>query len=238
MSVSGPHPTSRAMRAAGVAAVPWRRLLLACGMIAPPLWVGMDVVASLRYDGYSYVDQTISELSAIGAPTRSFWFALGIPYNLLVIAFAAGVWQSAGRSRALRVAAVLLAVPPLISLVLAPFSSMHQREVLAAGGATVSDTLHLVITGIGVFTFLVVIACAMSAFGRRFRIYSVATITAMLVFGTLTSLYAAEVESNQPTPGVGLYERINAHGYMLWVVVFAVMLMRRENSTPREITAR
>jgi hypothetical protein len=92
---------------------------------------------------------------------------------------------------------------------------MHQREVLAAGGATVSDTLHLVITGIGVFTFLVVIACAMSAFGRRFRIYSVATITAMLVFGTLTSLYAAEVESNQPTPGVGLYERINAHGYAL-----------------------
>jgi hypothetical protein len=58
----------------------------------------MDVVASILYDGYSYRDQTVSELSAIGAPTRSFWFAFGSVWSGLVIAFGVGVWQSAGPS--------------------------------------------------------------------------------------------------------------------------------------------
>src|SRR5512133_3960079 len=49
-----------------------RRVLLGCGIVAPAWWVIMDVVGSLRYPGYSYIDQTISELSAEGAPTRAF----------------------------------------------------------------------------------------------------------------------------------------------------------------------
>ena len=74
-----------------------RRVLLACGIAFAILWIGMDIAASLLYDGYSYRDQTVSELSAIDAPTRPFWFALGTLWSLLVIAFAVGVRQSAGR---------------------------------------------------------------------------------------------------------------------------------------------
>jgi hypothetical protein len=36
------------------------KILLGCGIVASVWWVGMDVVGSLRYPGYSYVDQTIS----------------------------------------------------------------------------------------------------------------------------------------------------------------------------------
>jgi hypothetical protein len=50
----------------------------------------------------------------------------------------------------------------------------------------------------------------------------------MLVFGAITSLYAPEVQANEPTPWLGVYERINAYGYMLWIVVFAISLWRAQ----------
>lgn len=204
----------------------WRRLLLLCGVAAPLLWVGMDVAASMLYDGYSYIDQTVSELSAIGAPTRSLWLVLGTVYNVLMIAFAVGIWQSAGRKRALRIVAGLMVAHAVLNLIVGPFSSMHQREALAAGGATLSDTLHLILVGVGVFIFLSEIAFAATVFGKRFRLYSLATIVAMLIFGFITSLYAPEVQANEPTPWAGVYERINAYGYMLWLAVLAIALLR------------
>jgi len=166
-------------------------------------------------------------MSAIGAPTRPFWFALGTVWSVLVIAFAAGVWQSAGPTRALRLVSYLLIAYAVITLTVGPFSSMHRREVLAAGGATLSDTLHLIVTGVSVFTFLLEIALAATAFGKWFRLFSIATIVAMLVFGAITSFYAPQVQANAPTPWVGIYERINAYGYMLWIGVLAAALWRK-----------
>jgi hypothetical protein len=47
-----------------------RKLLLICGIVSSGLYVAADILAAMRHEGYSYADQTISELSAIGAPTR------------------------------------------------------------------------------------------------------------------------------------------------------------------------
>ena len=226
MSVVAHRADFRAL-SPGISRLSGRKILLGCGIAFALLWIGMDVVASIVYEGYSYADQTVSELSAIGAPTRPFWFALGSVWSALVIAFGAGVWQSAGPRRSLRIVAGLLIAYALITLIVGPFSSMHRREVLAAGGGTLSDTLHLVVTGFGVLTFLLEIGFAATAFGRWFRFYSIATIAAMLVFGAITSFYAPEVQANEPTPWVGIYERINAYGYMLWIVVLAVMLWKK-----------
>ena len=224
MSAIAQRPVFSPIHVSGIGS---RRLLLACGIGFALLWVGMDIVASILYDGYSYTDQTVSELSAIGAPTRPLWMTFGVAWYVLVIAFAVGVWQSAGSTRALRVVAGLLIANALVGITMGPISSMNQRQVLAAGGSTLSDTLHLVVTGIGVFTFLLEIGFAASVFGKWFRLYSIATIVAMVVFGGITSFYAPEVQANQPTPWVGIYERINAYGYMLWIVVLAVMLWKK-----------
>jgi hypothetical protein len=35
----------------------WRQVLLGCGIVAPAWWVAIDVVGSLRYPGYSYIDK-------------------------------------------------------------------------------------------------------------------------------------------------------------------------------------
>ena len=86
-----------------------RKILLGCGVVASAWWVSIDVVASLRYPGYSYTDQIISELSAEGAPTRTLWLvANAIPYAVLMTAFGVGVWAAAGRTRTGRVTGALI----------------------------------------------------------------------------------------------------------------------------------
>jgi hypothetical protein len=70
-----------------------RKILLGCGVVSSVLYVVTDVLGTLRYPGYSYADRWFSELTAQGAPTRPLMVALdGIPYTLLVAAFAVGVW--------------------------------------------------------------------------------------------------------------------------------------------------
>src|SRR5262245_10873236 len=129
-----------------------RTILLGCGIAASALYAAMLIVAPLRYPGYRSFSQTISELSAIDAPSRSLWMPLVILYAVLLIAFGVGVWLAAGGTRALRVVGGLL-VGLGIAGCIWPFlpggASMHRREVLAAGGGTLTDTLHLIQGGVG-----------------------------------------------------------------------------------------
>jgi hypothetical protein len=118
-----------------------RKTLLACGVIASMLYFAMNVFIPMWWPAYSSFSQTISELSAIDAPTRPIWVPLGILYTLLVAAFGVGVWQSAQRNRRLRVVGGLFVAGGLIGLGWLP---MHQRAVLAAGGGTLIDTMHIV----------------------------------------------------------------------------------------------
>jgi Protein of unknown function (DUF998) len=212
-----------------------RKILLGCGIVASVLWVVADVLAALRYEGYSYTDQTISELSAIDAPTRPLLVAVGIPWSVLVIAFGVGVWGASGRNRALRVVAGLLVGLGVLGFVW-PFTPMHQREVLAAGGNTLTDTLHVSMAAADSLLFLLAMGFGAAALGKRFRLYSIGTILLLLVFGALAALDSPRIEANEPTPWVGVLERINVYASMLWVAVLAGTLLRvHAPSAPRQL---
>ena len=71
-----------------------RRALLVCGILSSLLYVAMTVFIAMRWENYDSASQTISELSAVGAPTRSLWAGAGAVYTVLVIAFGWGVWMS------------------------------------------------------------------------------------------------------------------------------------------------
>ena len=77
-----------------------QKVLLVCGILSSLLYAAMNVFVPMRYEGYSSASQTVSELSAIGAPTRPLWVLLGVAYTLLVTAFGWGVWASARREPA------------------------------------------------------------------------------------------------------------------------------------------
>jgi hypothetical protein len=198
--------------------------LLIGGILSSLLYAAMLVFIPMRWEGYSSASRTVSELSAIDTPTRSLWVSLGLLWTMLYAAFGWGVWQSAGPSRALRVAGGAIVVAAIAGLFWPP---MHQREVLAAGGGTLTDTLHIVWTAVnGAFTLLAM-GFGAAACGRRFRIYSIATMVAVVAAGGLTSLEAPAVQANLPTPWIGVWERVNIAVWLLWVAVLAIALLRR-----------
>ena len=203
-----------------------RKVLLVCGILSSLLYVAINILGALQWEGYSLISQTISELSAIDAPSRPLVASLTLAYDALLVSFGLGVWKSAGRKRALRVVAVVLIIHGVFNLVMGPFASMHQREVLAAGEATLSDTLHIILGGVCPLSFLLAAGFGTVAFGKRFRLYSLATILALLVFGVLTGIDAPRIAANLPTPWVGVWERIVVFAFMLWVAVLAVALLR------------
>lgn len=205
------------------------RVLLLCGIAASLLYVAMLVFIPLGWDGYSSASQTISELSAIDAPTRSVWVPFGVLYTLLMVAFGCGVWMAARGSRGLRVVGALLVVYGVIGLGWPP---MHQRAVLAAGGKTLTDTLHVVWMMATALLMLLAMGFAAASFGRRFRWYSVITIVVLVGLGALTGVEAPRMEADLPTPWMGVWERIVAGAMMLWVIVLGIALVHRFTPTP------
>ena len=52
------------------------------------------------------------------------------------------------------------------------------------------------------------------------------------MFGVLTFVEAPNVDKNLPTPYIGLWERINIAAFLVWILVFANILLRTETKTP------
>jgi hypothetical protein len=204
-----------------------RRALLVSGIAAALVYGAMNAFIPLLWPEYSSTSQTVSELSAIGAPTRPIWVATALGYSLLFAAFGAGVWTSAERKRPLRVAGAAILVSALLGLVWPP---MHLRPVLAAGGGTLTDTLHLVWTGIWGVLALITMSFGAAALGKRFRVFTAVTVSLLLAFGALTSVQAPRVSLDLPTPWIGVWERLNMVCYYGWLIVFAVALVQIENS--------
>ena len=68
-------------------------------------------------------------------------------------------------NRAVRIVGGLMLAYGSLGL-LWPFAAMHQREVLAAGGGTWSDTMHVVLGGVTVLLMFLAIGFGATAFGR------------------------------------------------------------------------
>jgi hypothetical protein len=207
-----------------------RIALLAGGPAAFLLYVALDAACSLLYDGYSYRDQTISELSATGAETRRLWLAVGIWYGPLTAACAAGMWMSARESRPLRTLALLVAAMACVSLFAWPFAPMHQREVLAAGGGTASDTAHLVLGAVNSLLFLSAMCISIIALRGNIRLFTIGALITVTVGGVITFALSPGVADNEATTGLGIAERIAVMGSMFWIGVVAIYLMLADPS--------
>jgi hypothetical protein len=201
-----------------------RKVLLVCGILSGLEYVTATILGALSFAGYSSSAQTISELIAIDAPSRPLVALLFGVYAVLVYAFGVGVWQAAGQKRVLRVAAVLMVAKEVLGLVVTLFFPIHLR----GQAATLSDSLHGMLTAVGVFACMFpAMGFAAAAFGKRFRLYSIATMLVFLACGVLTFLQAPLIGANLPTPWMGVWERVNAFGYMLWMGVLALQLLRQ-----------
>jgi CubicO group peptidase (beta-lactamase class C family) len=205
-----------------------RKALLLCGILSSILYVATDVLGGMRYEGYSFTSQAISELMATGAPSEAFVDPLFLTYGVLALAFGVGVSrEGVGRSRALRTTGALLVGYAALGLAGPTLFEMNRR-----GAASLqSDAPHIILTGGLVLLTLLAIGFGAAALGNRFRIYSFATLVTVVVFGALTAPYGARLAAGMPTPGFGILERISIYSTMLWLAVLAVALLRRPDTS-------
>lgn len=197
-----------------------RRLLLLCGVAAAFVYVFTDLAAALAYPGFSIADQAVSELFAIGAPTSRPVVLLFSISSALLLAFSLGIALGARGSGALRLLAVMFAASAVDALILWNFFPMHMR----GAERTFTDLMHLILAANPFVVATLVIAAF--AFRRAFRWFSIAILAAVLLLSILGFGYATAVDTGQPTPGLGLIERLGQYIYQLWQIVLALMLLQ------------
>ena len=170
------------------------RWLLMCGIGGAALYPLADIFASTQYPGFSYRDQAVSELFAIGAPTSDLVVPLFTLSSTLLLLFAIGIWMSANGRRVLRWLAVMMALNAVDALVLWNFFPMHMRGV----EPTFTDLMHGLLA-IDPFLLTAVVLGAV-AFRGAFRTYTVATIVFSFALATVPGGSLRSVAARRPAP--------------------------------------
>jgi hypothetical protein len=201
------------------------RWLLACGIAGAVLYPLSDIFASTRYPGFSYRDQAVSELFAIGAPTSTLVVSLFSVSSTLLLLFSIGIWVSASGRRGVRLMAVMMALNAIDALLLWNFFPMHMR----GAEPTFTDRMH----GLLAIDPFLLAALVLGAVALRgwFRVYTVMTIVFTSALAIIAFSYVSAVIANQPTPWMGIIERAAQYATNLWYAVLAVVLMRQQRTT-------
>jgi hypothetical protein len=200
-----------------------RRYLLMCGILSSALYVFTDILGGIIWENYDFTTQYVSELSAIGAPSRLFVIPMYFVYNILVFAFIAGVFQVSNSKLKIRILTFLL-FGYIMAGVIGLFFPMNPGEP----AMEFSNAMHQTLAGVTVIFILLSLAVGATIFGKQFGGYSVGTILAYLLLGALPFLGVAQIEEGLPTPWLGLVERSMVYGYMLWVALLAIVILRAE----------
>jgi hypothetical protein len=200
-----------------------RTWLLRAGTAAVAVYAGGDLISGRSYEGYSFRDQAISELSAYGSPVRPeavTWIAI---HGLLAGAFGVGVWQSAGGTRAPRWTAGFLLAAGVVTAPLHPFFPMSSRGMEPG----FNDTMHQILTFAFVPLTCGALAASAVAYPGWFRRYATASLAVIVGSGGLMSPLMSALAENRPTPWLGALERVNAYTMHAWTVVLAEVLIHR-----------
>ncbi|MFW0754629.1 DUF998 domain-containing protein [Pseudomonas sp. H11T01] len=191
------------------------------GLITP-VWlvIGVAIAGSL-YPGYSHLNQAMSELGALGAPTHELSPLINnFPLGVLFVVFGIAVFAVFKGSALARSSGVLIVLHGVASLCTGYFSCD-----VGCGLEHPSDSQNLHnLSGMVMFLTLLLastlwIYLATRVLGLKwFAWFSLAcTLVALLVLPLMGQAVAAG-------EGFGLYQRINYGASILWVGVFAWVL--------------
>jgi hypothetical membrane protein len=196
--------------------------LLICGILAAFAYLVTDVLGALRYPGYDFTSQGVSELMAVGAPTKDLVNSVFIVYGVLAVALAAGVLRESSGRRTLRVTGLLLLCYAIVGM----FGSRFPAYPRGAGG--INDSLpHIILTAVLVLLMLGALGFGAYALGTRFRIYSLVTLGTIVALGVASGVYGSRLAAQQSTPGFGIVERALIYAFLVWAAVLGVALVRR-----------
>ena len=205
-----------------------RKCLLACGILSSLIYVAASIAGALAWPAYSTVSQSDSELMAIEAPSRPVVSGILAAYAPLILAFGVGIRLSAGSQPQRRVLGLIVIAYGAFNFAAGQFP-MHLREAVPV--MTHTDAMHLISTGVLVLFIFLIMGVGANTFGRGFRFYSIVTILVVLIFGVLAARDGVRMANHLPTPWLGITERINIFGFMLWFAMLSALLLGESAET-------
>ncbi|QXI40093.1 DUF998 domain-containing protein [Pseudomonas xantholysinigenes] len=210
------------------------RTLLSLGLLIP-LWLFTGVtLTALAYPGYSHIDQAMSQLGAVGAPTQwiSAWVN-NLPLGVLFVLFAIGLARRFAGSRLAQLSAVLIAVHGLASFATGYFAC---DAGCAPEQPSISQQVHN-LAGLVMFLSLTLASALWGWLGKRllgspaFGWFSVLCV--VLAGVTLAMMGKAFGEGH----GFGLYQRLNYAVSVGWVTGLAWVALRARSATEHGLLA-
>lgn len=195
--------------------------LLFCGILGLVIYVGTDLVAGNLLKGYNFTSQSMSELSATGASTRMLVLALQLPAYALLIAFALGVWGTAGQNVLARLAAMCIAGNAALGAISVTFFPLRGGVV-----ATISNsTANVSLGATALLCLLLAIGLGAAAYRNWFGYYSIATLGVFAGLAILRLLVLPVVIPGlQQGSTTGAQERTIEYAYLLWLSVLSIAL--------------
>lgn len=193
--------------------------LLLAGVFSSLWYFAINVIVPAYYPGYDLMTYTVSELSAIGSPTRAMWVPLAVMYVFFFGVFGLGVVQLGRVAPGLKVTGWIIIGYAVFNVYWPPMNMRGQPMAM-------TDILHIIWSIGTVGLMFVLMWRSRKLFGRGFNWFTVGCLVAFMVFGGLTFLEAPGIEANTATPFIGLWERLNIGIFLGWVIAFSILLIR------------
>jgi len=197
-----------------------QKILLSCGILAPLLSLGTDLLAGKLNQDYSFAAQSMGDLGAAGSPTRLLVVALTLVASAFMIAFAFGVWRAAGPALPPRIVAGLIlghAVAGLTATLFFP-NRFGVRPEFATPG--------VLLMFISVLCLVLAMVFGAVALHGWMRILSAAIPAAFILLAILRFATAASSVAGTAVL-IGAQERTMAYGLLLWTMALAVHFLLR-----------
>ncbi|WP_194788786.1 DUF998 domain-containing protein [Pseudomonas sp. UFMG81] len=205
------------------------RLLLASGLLIP-FWLLIGVMLTAQaYPGYSHLQQAMSQLGAVDAPTHTLspWIN-NFPLALLFALFAWGVARRWRQSRLAQLSALLILLHAVGSLGTGWFTC---DAGCAPVTPSLSQQLHN-LSGLLMFLSLTLASVLWIGLGQRLaRSRGLAwwSLLCTVLAVVTVLLMARAAESGQL---FGLYQRLNYGVSMLWLAALALVSLRPSHHNP------
>ncbi len=198
-----------------------RKALLACGILAPLLYVvANEVIAVSLYPGYDRISHPVSALTATFAPSSRFLAPMISIYLVLLIGFGVGVWLSARGKRTLKVISWILILGNALGVVASAFPMTH---------LDLRDTMHNILSGlVPPLSFLLTTGFGIASLGKRFRLFSVVTLAVLVMVVVFIGVQTAQVAAGSTPSFFGISERVLTWVWFLWVTVLSITLLREK----------
>jgi len=195
-----------------------QKILLSCGILAPLLYLGTDLLAGKLLKGYSFSAQSIGDLGAAGSPMRSLFVVLTLVSSAFMIAFGVGVWQTVSPAILPRIVAGLI-LGNVVTGLAATLFFPNRFGVRPDFG-----TPGVLLMFLSVLCFVLAMVIGAMAFHSWMRILSIAIPATYILLAILRFATAASSVAGT-TMLIGTQERTMSYSFLIWVTALAIYLL-------------